>query len=278
MESGKNTPTFDAGRQVKTEALFERHPVFRLEQAARAFGHQDHRTTLERLRYHVSTGRLKPVARGVYARVPPSLDAGKFQPDAFLVAAAVRPDGVFSHHSALELLGAAHSEWNVVTVVTTTRRKALRLDGQRIDFLTPPASLLRSRQQGLGVRTADRMGETLRVTGPERTLADGFRTPAHVGGVAELAESAAGFPVLDLELLRKLLEAYGEKGLYAAVGWFLERHRRTFSVPDEFLRRLERKRPRSPHYLLRAQRGGRLAGRWNLILPEALTATEPDER
>jgi hypothetical protein len=33
------------------------------------------------------------------------------QPDPFLVAAAVRPDSVFSYHSALEFLGAAHSVW-----------------------------------------------------------------------------------------------------------------------------------------------------------------------
>src|SRR2546427_1547949 len=32
-----------------------------------------------------------------------------------------------------------------------------------------------------------------------------------VGGLQELVESAAGFGVLDLALLRKLLETYGEK-------------------------------------------------------------------
>jgi hypothetical protein len=232
---------------------------------------------VERLRYHVSTGRLKQVARGVYARVPTGADPGKFLPDAYLVARALRPDAVFSHHSALELLGAAHSEWNVVTLLTTRRRDALQLDGQSIEFLAPPAVLLRSGRQGLGVRGLDRLGETLRVTGHERTLLDGFRDPAHVGGPAELVESAAGFPLLDLDLLIRLLEAYGEKRLYAATGWFLERYQRTFSVPDDFARQLEEKRPRSPQYLLRGQRGGRLAKRWNLIVPEALLSAEPDE-
>jgi predicted transcriptional regulator of viral defense system len=264
---------------VKTEAFLDRHPVFRLEQAARAFGHRNRRATLDRLRYHVSTGRLKAVTRGVYARVPPSVDPGRFRPDAFLVAAAVRGDGVFSHHSALELLGASHSEWNVITVLTRSRRKPLVVDSQRIEFVTVPAVLVRARHVGLGVRTLDRSGQTLRVTGPERTLLDGFREPERAGGAAELVESAVGLSVLDLRLLRRLLHAYAEKGLYAAVGWFLERHQRTFFVPDEFLRVLEKHRPRSPHYLLRGDRGGTLAGRWNLILPEALTTgREPDER
>ncbi len=116
---------------MKTEAFLERHPVFRLGRAARAFGHRNRRAMIERLRYHVSTGRLKRVA--------------KFRPDAFLVAAAVRADAVFSHHSALELLGASHSEWNAVTVLTRSRRKPLRVDGQSIEFLGAPAVLVRAR-------------------------------------------------------------------------------------------------------------------------------------
>jgi len=274
----KIAPTLGAKRQVRTESFLERHPVFRLEQAARAFAHKDRRATLERLRYHVSTGRLKQVTRGVYARVPPGIEPREFHPDPFLVANALRPDAVFSHHSALELLGAAHSEWKLVTVLTTMRRGPLQFDGHSIAFLAPPAALVRSRRQSLGVRSLDRMGETLQATGPERTLLDGFRDPRHAGGAAELVESAAGFPVLELGLLESLLEAYSEKALYAATGWFLERYQRTFSVPDSFLHRLAQNRPISPQYLLRAQRGGRLARRWNLILPDALMNEEPDER
>jgi predicted transcriptional regulator of viral defense system len=278
FESVDNTHTFYRACQVKAEVFFERCPVFSLDQAARAFGHEEHRTTLERLRHHVSSGRLVSVARGVYARVPRGVEPGDFLPDGFLVAVAVREDAVFSHHSALDLLGAAHSVWNVITVVTTRPRKALQLEKQRIVFLAPPAPLVRARQQSLGLRTVDRLGQSLRATGPERTLVAGFRDLGYVGGPSELVDSAASFGVLDLELLRRLLDIYSEKGLYAAVGWFLERHQRSFSVPEGYLGQLERRRPRSPHYLLRGRRGGTLARRWNLILPEDLTSQEPDER
>jgi hypothetical protein len=97
--------------------------------------------------------------------------------------------------------------------------------------------------------------------------------------VGELVESASGLAVLDLELLRRVLAAYGEKGLFAALGWFLERQQRALFVPEEFLRVLEKHRPKSPHYLLHGERGGRLAKRWNLILPDILVQPrEPDER
>ena len=98
--------------------------------------------------------------------------------------------------------------WNVVTVQTESRRNSLRLEVGRIDFLAHPAVLARSRKTELGVRPVDRAGQTLRVTGPARTLVDSFRNPAHSGGLA----------VLDLELLWRVLAAYGEKGVVLATG------------------------------------------------------------
>lgn len=64
-----------------------------------------------------------------------------------------------------------------------------------------------------------------------------------------------------------------------AVGWFLERHRESFTVPDAYLTRLERHRPRSRVYLARQEGRGRLASRWNIMLPErVMRPGEPDER
>jgi hypothetical protein len=44
-----------------------------------------------------------------------------------------------------------------------------------------------------------------------------------VGGLDELVQSAAGYPVLDLELLEKVLRRYDIANSWAAAGWFLER-------------------------------------------------------
>ena len=126
----------------------------------------------------------------------------------------------------------------------------------------------------LGTRKIERQGKLLLTTGPERTLVEGFRRPELVGGLEELVTSASGFAVLGLTLLDEILQRYGIANLWAAAGWFLERFRDTFHVPEEFLRRLEGHRPRSPHYLERNRRGGVLAGRWNLILPKELMQRE----
>ena len=73
-----------------------------------------------------------------------------------------------------------------------------------------------------------------------------------------------------LGLLGKVLQRYDLANLWAATGWFLERFRETFHVPEGVLARIEGHRPRSPQYLERGRRGGRLVLRWNLILPEIL--------
>jgi predicted transcriptional regulator of viral defense system len=196
-----------------------------------------------------------------------------------LVASCVRPDAVFSHHAALELLGAAHSDWSTCTVQTVRRRPPLEMEGTRIVFLLPAPPLRSGAHRKLGTRQIDRQGQSLTVAGPERTLLEGFRQPHFVGGLEELVESAAGFGVLDLDLLLKLLERLDTRMLWAAVGWFLERYQRRFYVDSSYLAMLEERRPRSRQYLPRGQRkGGVLANRWNLVLPATVVSPgEPDE-
>jgi hypothetical protein len=262
----------------ETATFLYKNPVFRLSEATEALTPSRQRAAIERLRYAARTGQVKLVTREVYASVPPGTDPRRFQPDRFLVAATVRRDAVFSYHAALELLGAAHSDWNRCAVFTAVRRKTLSVGGAVIEFLEPLLAFRSARRRDLGVATVDRLGRLLRVTGRERTLLDGLRQPARMGGLPELLESAAGFGVLDLDLLEGLLKVYAEKSLWGAAGWFLERYQRTFFVSDAFLARLERHRPGWRTYLVRGRRGGALASRWNVIVPDEVSRLrEQDE-
>ena len=266
--------------KIGTSEFLATHPVFSLNEAAQALEPPGGKAgTVERLKYHLERGRLRLVARETYAVVPARVSADRFQPDPFLVAITIRPDGVFSHHSALELLGAAHSVWRQCTLYTERRRSPWSLDGVSVRFLEHPKAMRSKHDRELGTRKVERQGRLLCVTGSERTLVEGFRRPDLVGGLEELVLSAGGFPTLDLDLLEEVLDRYQAKSLWAALGWFLERHAQAFHVPEKYLSRLERHRPCSAQYLLRDHRGGVLASRWNLILPRELTRTgEPDER
>lgn len=265
---------------MRTLDFFSTHPVFSLDDAAKALAPPGGRTgAVDRLKYHLTLGRLKLVTREIYAVVPPGVDSDRFHPDPFFVAAAIRPEGIFSHHSALELLGAAHSAWDQCTLYVEHRRRSLALDSMTIRFLDYPGAMRNERDRNLGTRKVERRGRLLRTTGPERTLVEGFRRPTLAGGLEELVLSAGGYPTLDLDLLEKVLRLYEVRNLWAAVGWFLERYQKNFHVPYATLKRLERFRPGTPRYLVRQSRGGTLSPRWNLILPAELTqGAEPNER
>ncbi len=262
-------------KQQATNDFLAAHPVFSLDEATQALSPPGGRSgTLERLKYHLEKGRLKSVARGIYAVVPPGISADHFHPDPFLVAAAARPQGIFVYHSALELLGAAHSTWHIHTMFVESPRRPIKLNETAIKFLAHPKPLRAKEAQNLGTRKVERQGRWISVSGQERTLVEGFRNPHYVGGVEELILSASGFPVLDLGLLEQILKTYDMKKLWAAAGWFLERFQKDFHVPEEVLHRFENKTPRSPLYLIRDERGGTLSERWNLILPDALKSLE----
>lgn len=267
------------GKPADSAAFLRQHPVFTLDQLADSLRlRSGRRTARERVRYLAARGRLKLLGRGVYASVPPDASAKGFVPDAFLVAVAMRPDVVFSHHSALQLHGAAHSVSTELAGWTTGRRGWVRIGPATLRFLAPPTALLRHRVATDEVVTARRDGVTLRFTSRERTLVECLRQPHLAGGLEEVAESAAGFPSLDFAALRRVLAAYDQRALWAAAGWFLERHAATFRVPTRLLSEFEVHRPRSPHYLPRGLRGGVLAARWNLVLPRGVTrGREPDE-
>lgn len=267
-------------QQLRGTDFFAGHPVFSLNEAVTALAADGGRLgVVDRLKYHLKTGRLKRVTREVYAVVPPVVSVEDFRPDPFLVAKAMHPNGIFSHHSALELLGAAYSVWNQCTLYIARRRRPLLLDGLTIRFLDPPLPMQTDSCKQVGTRRIERQGMLLDVTGPERTLVEGFSRPSLVGGLEELVRSAAGFTTLDLELLEEVLRRYNLAKLWAATGWFLEMFQKSFHVPDALLTRMEQRRPRSRVYIARDQRGGTLVRRWNLILPKSLLSLgEPDER
>lgn len=258
-------------RKIKFDDFLSLNPVFRLEEYAdaREKAH-DMASVRNQIKYYAHLKRIKRVGPGVYARVPFGQDVETFWPDPVLIAACIRPDGVFSHHTALELLGAGHSLWQVCTLFCKHPPLPINMGGQQIQFLRYPGVMLKKENIELGVRHGERQGRRITFTGPERTLVEGFRQPRWVGGPEELVASAMGFGSLDLDLLQKILCAYDQNNLWASVGWFLERYQKQFYVPEHLLNDLAERRPKKPRYLIRSDRGGMLNKRWNLIIPDKL--------
>ena len=244
-------------------------PVFTLDDFARYHGKSSLSDASNLLKYYRKTGRIINVARKIYATVPYGSNANTFQPDVYLVANAAREDAVFCNHSAIELLGASHSVWNMCTVFTGRKRNSIDLENVSIKFLLTPVAL--KNDHSIGTETTYRMNTALTVTGRERTLVEGFRKPLLSGGLEEHLESVSGFGALDLTLLKTILEKYNQKKLWASVGWFLCNYRERFGVSEDLIKKLEIHKPSSPQYLSIHQQQGLLDSRWNLIIPQNMT-------
>ncbi len=254
---------------AQAREFFQTHPVFTLDQFRRAVGGSSTAATVRSLvKYHLGRGHLKLVEQRVYAAIPPGSDPRRFVPDRFLVAAVLREGAVLAYHSALELLGYAHSTYRDTYYFTGRRRKDLVLGGGRVRALLHPKPLRDKGEEGYGVETRERLGVKVKLTGPERTLVDCLAAPRHAGGLEEIFQSAGGIPMLDLERMWGYLERLGQRRLFAILGFFLEGAAQRLFVPPEFLDRLTKMRPSSPTYLERGKRGGRLQPRWNLVVPD----------
>jgi len=263
-------PSRENRKPKRAEDFWATHPVFRLEDFAAAMGgpRTRRRALIRRLQYAARQGRLKLVERGLYAVVPHGVSAESFVPDRFLVAAAVRADTVLAYHSALELLGLAHSVYRDVFYLTAHLRKDLHLPDGRLRALHHPKPLRARGSEDFGVETRERSGVKVRLTGPERTLVDSFLLPRYAGGVDEVMEAMRSVSALDLEKLERYLTLLDHRRAFAIMGFVLEQAAERLFVPGPLLDRLATRRPAARIYLDKHQRGGRLQTRWNLIVPE----------
>ncbi|MBN1628418.1 MAG: hypothetical protein JW990_01520 [Thermoleophilia bacterium] len=247
--------------------------MFTLEQFAAIVGRNVSRAVSYRhLAYFARSGRVKRVRNALYAVVPPGVAAATYAPDPYLVAAAAGHGAPLAYHTALELLGVAHSVFRTKTVLSPRRSSSFAFGDYRVDFVPPPKALVRSANLDLGLASVTYGATTLTITGRERSLVDCLTQPARAGGLEEVLNSVTGFGVVELTGMESYLRALRLRRAWAVTGYFLENQQTRLFVPDDVLARWEGESPRSRQYWLPGQRGGFLAKRWNLVVPEFVRA------
>jgi len=253
--------------------FFAQHPVFTREalvrQLAESSGREPRPGTVRALMsYHQGTGRILAVRRGLYASVPPGSSPETAPVDAYLAGAMGYPQGVLGYHTALELHGLAHSTFEAIQILVPRAQRSWTFRG--VDFHPiQPREALGESALTLEVEYMDRLGFDLPVTSAARTLVDVLDRPDLAGGWEEIWRSLEGLRLVDADAVMGYLERLGNATTAALVGYFLEQHQEVLSVDEPTLKALESMRPRGRHYLDRKE-GGRLAIRWNLIIPDAI--------
>jgi predicted transcriptional regulator of viral defense system len=266
---------------MKPTDFFARHPIFRFDEFRDAHlsgGKRSPETTASVLKQHVAAGNLINVRRGLYARVPEGADAATFRVDPYLLASRLTEDATIAYHSALQLLGKAHSQSQRLTYLTTYRSKPFTFQDTEFVAVLVPAVLRELPELGGGLREERRHGLVVRVTGYERTLVDVLDTPEHGGGWEEIWRSLEGIEFVDLDFVVQYALLLGSALTVARVGFFLEQHKDELLVEDRYLDALRAHVPAQPRYFERRHRkGGKLLPRWNLIVPDRILARSWEE-
>lgn len=253
--------------------FFATHPVFThaeflsSRQGGRA---RSPRTADNLLRQHEARGRIVRVRRGLYASVPPGVDASMLQVDPFVLATKVSADATVAYHAALEFYGRAYSVWSQVTFLARASIRPFHFGGIAFVPVKPPRSLLTHPELGGGIVVEPHGGGRVRVTTRERTLVDVLDVPELGGGWEEIWRSLERIEFFDLDAVVAYALRLGTALTVARVGFFLEQHRELLFVEDHHLRELERVAPRQRRYFDSKRSPGLPVPRWNLIVPEAL--------
>ena len=245
--------------------FFSANPVFRRPEYAAAVGRRpEDEVVTAMLAQHLKAGNIRRIARGVFASVPKHADAATWSVDRFLAASRLRLGGTIAYHSALELHGYAYTEGHDVQVIAEGEPGMFEAAGFACRFVRPPRGFVPPD----GVTTVDRLGQEVRVTMMERTIADLFDRYDLAGGAEELFNSLDLVVRVDALALVRYVRALGKATAAGAVGFWLEREQGRLGVPDAALEELRALMPRQPRYALGAKPGeGKTAQDWNVILP-----------
>jgi len=267
---------------MKLENFFRRHPVFTGEELT-AFlaseGPRNSRTQEALLVYHVKTGRLVRVRRGLYVVVPPGASAETYPVDPFLLASRMTKDAVLAYHTALEFHGKAYSVYEHFMYLAASPSRPVTFRSHQFKGVEFPKALALGNKASFDVLRTDRAGLEVRVTGLERTFVDVLHRPDLTGSWEEVWRSLESVEFFDLEKVTAYVDLLGNATTAAKVGFFLEQHRESLMVDEAHLKAFRDLRPRRPHYLERSRRkAGRFLAAWNLVVPEEVYGRSWEEQ
>jgi predicted transcriptional regulator of viral defense system len=261
-------------RPVKLSEFLAQHAVFTVDEidrflSTRGSGKTNTRKSL--LTYYRKQQRIIPVRRGLYATVPLGGDSKLTLVDPYLLAAKMTKDAVLAYHTALEFHGKAYSVHAKFHYLS--KNKSLPLTFQNHEFRCAPIphSLKSKGKEMFGVNRHKRLGVEIRVTNLERTFVDVLDRPDLSGSWEEIWRSLESVEFFDLDQVIEYVLILENATTAAKVGFYLDQHRESLMVNDDYLNRLQNLRPQKTHYLLRSKRKDcRWVKEWNLMIPNEI--------
>ena len=215
----------------------------------------------EQLRLACKSGKVERIRRGLYASM-----AGRYEgapPDSLEVIAGIDPDAPVCYHTALDVLGVAHSVSFQREFRTDKLKAGFEYRGIRY-VPYPPRAGLRTRK----VR-ADAVGR-VNATTKEQTLCDCLSRPDRAGGVEEVVRAVSSFAYIDCDAVLEIAGGLGKTEV-SRIGWLLSQKASDWRVPAGALGELASLLGKGPYRFgaTKAESAG-WSPEWRLIFPEPM--------
>ncbi len=263
---------------MDTRSFFAKHPVFtysELTEFLNSRGSTNVKTRKALIDYHVNSGHILRIRRGLYSSVPPGIEPDYAPVDGYILASKMAEDAVLAYHTALDLHGKAHSIHERFVYLTGNRAKThpLNFRGNEFRGVLFPRILRDKGQELFGVDQVERSGMWIRSTSLERTLVDVLDRPSLGGGWEEIWRSLESVEFFDIDEVVDYALLLENSTTIAKVGFYLETHRQELMVEEKHLRRLRKHRPKQRTYMVRNSEERKrskkqLIRKWNLVVPE----------
>lgn len=259
------TPLFNKGKKsVNLSPLehnvyfsFYEREVFRSSDAYKIIPNKKTaRQILFRLK---NKGFINQIKHGLFAIVPAQMIGKEFTADKILISSKLTEPYFISHHTALEIHGAAQSYFNIAYISTNKIMKPFEFRNISYKFMTT--------KHMFGIEQVSRGNLKINASDRERTVLDCIRKVEYAGGIEELAKSISAFPNIDYKKLLKYLNLFGEKSLFHRTGFIFDSLKNELSVPQDFLNRIKKNLSARTYYLLPKGKGVYVK-EWNIIAPK----------
>ncbi len=205
----------------------------------------------------------KKIKRGLYAIIPfestPDMQ-DSFSPDKILVANKFTENSFLSHHTALEVYGAADREMHVAFITTTNRVPSIVNKGIKYVCIKT--------LHFFGNQEYDYHDSKIIISDKERTILDCLRNINYTLGFDELKRNIPKLCPLDYEKMFAYMKKINEVSLYSRVGYTFSVLKYEAQVPDWFLDKCKSNLTERTYYLDITRKGSSKHVRdWKLMVP-----------
>ena len=247
--------------EQKVYKEFYRTKVALVEDAKAFLG--DYRKAVLALNGLAEKKYAKKIKRGLYAIVPfenaPDVQEN-FVPNKILVANKFTSNSFLSHHTALEVHGAADKEMYVNFITTSNRVPSLTYKGMKYFCIKT--------LHFFGNEEKDFLDNRINVSDKERTIIDCLRNLNYSYGFDEIKRAVPKLAPFDFEKIFSYMKKINEVSLFSRVGYTFSLLRAEAATPDWFIEKCKGELTNRTYYLDNTKKGSsKHVKEWKLMVP-----------